>query len=301
MKRIFVYLVMALSAMLCSCQETSGQKYVTTEADKAVAESLLKKMHDAYVGSKDAGKELSTPELMILAAKELLGTEYVAGTLEEDPENEQLRIYLTRTDCILFVETCLNLARTVKQAGNKVPSFDDFALNVAGTRYRKEPPYTYGDRIHYTTEWIRRQEGRLDDITLELGGRTYDHPIRFMSEHPNSYKQLAGADSIPRAALDLKVISEVEDELNEIPMTYIPKDMVESVAKDIRSGDIICYVSSVEGLDIAHVALAYVEDGRVGFIHASQKDGKVEIDGKTIAEYVVPRSNLSGIKVVRPL
>ncbi|MBO4230351.1 MAG: DUF1460 domain-containing protein, partial [Bacteroidales bacterium] len=69
----------------------------------------------------------------------------------------------------------------------------------------------------------------------------------------------------------------------------------------IQSGDIICFVSTVEGLDIAHVGMAYVEDGRVGFIHASQNDGKVVIDSRTIVEYVLPRRNLSGIKVVRPL
>ena len=141
----------------------------------------------------------------------------------------------------------------------------------------------------------------MKDITLELGGETYDHPICFMTSNPKSYKQLADADNIPRAALDLKKIAEVEAELNKEPMTYIPTAKVEAAAKVIKSGDIICYVSNVEGLDIAHVALAYVENGRVGFIHASQKDGKVEIDKQTIAEYVGSRSHLSGIKVVRPL
>ncbi|MBQ6254863.1 MAG: DUF1460 domain-containing protein [Bacteroidales bacterium] len=284
---------MALLAMTLGCQESSGQRYITTDADKEVAARILATLHE--------NKDLSTPELMVIAAKDLLGTPYVASTLEEDPFNEELRVYLTKTDCILFVETCLNLARTVKQSANKVPGFDAFAANVAKTRYRKAPPYTYSDRIHYTTDWLRRQEGSLEDLTLSLGGKEDPRPINFMTRHPKSYKQLADADNIPRAALDLGRIGEVEDELNKIPMTYIPKDRIAAAAKGIRSGDIICFVSSVEGLDIAHVAIAYVEDGRVGFIHASQADGKVEIDGRTIEEYVRPRSNLSGIKVVRPL
>lgn len=291
MKRM-ITLFVALFAFL-SCHVSAGQDYVTTAADKVKAEEVMKKL---------SGEKLSTPELMVKAAKELMGTAYVAGTLEEDPTKEQLRIYLTKTDCILFVETCLNLAKTVKQMEGAAPSFGAYARNVAGTRYRCKPPYTYGDRIHYTTEWIRRQEGKyLKDITLELGGETYDHPIHFMTSNPKSYKQLADADNIPRAALDLKKIAGVEAELNKEPMTYIPKAKVVAAAKGIKSGDIICYVSNVEGLDIAHVALAYVEDGRVGFIHASQKDGKVEIDKQTIAEYVGSRSHLSGIKVVRPL
>ena len=300
MKRINTLFV-ALFAFT-SCLVSRGQDYVTTQADVARAEEVMGVLHRAEVDASAAGNPLSVSELMVMAAKELLGTAYVAGTLEENPDNEQLRVYVTKTDCILFVETCFNMARTVKQKGPKQPSFSDYAKNVASTRYRCKPPYTYGDRIHYTTEWIRRQEGKdLKDITLELGGEIYDHPIRFMSSNPKSYKQLADADDIPRAALDLKKISEVEAELNKEPMTFIPKSKVAEAAKGIKSGDIICYVSKVEGLDIAHVAMAYVEGGRVGFIHASQADGKVEIDKQTIAEYVGSRSHLTGIKVVRPL
>ena len=300
MKRINTLLV-ALFAFT-SCLVSSGQDYVTTQADVAKAEEVMAVLHDAEVEAIAAGKPLSVPELMVMAAKELMGTAYVGGTLEEDLEKEQLRIYLTKTDCILFVETCLNLARTVKQKEGRVPSFADFAKNVAGTRYRCKPPYTYGDRIHYTTEWIRRQEGKdLKDITMELGGEIYNHPIHFMTSNYKSYKQLANADDIPRAALDLKKIGEVEADLNKEPMTYIPKSKVAEIAGGIKSGDIICYVSKVEGLDIAHVAMAYVENGKVGFIHASQADGKVETDKQTIAEYVSSRSHLTGIKVVRPL
>lgn len=292
MRRVYCF-IMALFAMIAGCRESYGQQYITTDADKMVAGRVLATLYEE--------KDLSTPELMVIAAKDLLGTEYVAGTLEEDPSSENLRVYLTKTDCILFVETCLNLARTARQAGKTAPGFDDFAANVARTRYRKKPPYTYGDRIHYTTEWIRRQEGSLEDMTMSLGGVEDPRPINFMTSHPKSYKQISDADNIPRAALDLKRISEVEEELNKVPMTYIPKDKIARAAEGIRSGDIICFVSSVEGLDIAHVGIALVENGRVGFIHASQADGKVEIDGRTIEEYVRPRSNLSGIKVVRPL
>ena len=286
-------LLMALFAML-SCQFSFGQKYITTGADRALAEKVMKSL----LSESGAGKDFPVPELMVRAAMELMGTPYVAGTLEEDPIHEQLRIYLTKTDCILFVETCLNLALTVRDGSS---SFEDYASHVARTRYRCKPPYTYGDRIHYTTEWIRRQEGVLKDITLELGGEVNDHPINFMSQNYKSYKQLVDADNIPRAALDLKKITEIEEALNKEPMTFIPKSKVASAAAGIKTGDIICYVSNVKGLDIAHVAIAYVKDGRVGFIHASQKDGKVEIDRQTIEEYVSSRSNLSGIKVVRPL
>jgi hypothetical protein len=136
---------------------------------------------------------------------------------------------------------------------------------------------------------------------MDLGGEVYDHPINYMSTHPESYKQLGNARNIPRAALALQKISDTEAELNRTPMTYIPKAKVAGIEDKIKTGDIICFVSAVEGLDIAHVAIAYVKDGKVGFIHASQAAGKVIIDPKSIAGYISSRTNLAGIKVVRPL
>ena len=296
MRRISVVL-MALFAMFFGCRVSSGQvNCVTTPQDKELAVKIMRDL------SEDAASGLSAGDLMVLAAKKLLGTPYVAWTLDEDPNEENLRIFLTKTDCIIFVETCLGLVRTVMESAGTEPSFESFAANVAKTRYRKDtPPYSYSDRVHYTTEWIRRQEGDLIDLSLQLGGKENDHPIHFMSRHPKSYKQLADAENIPRTALDLKRIGEIEEELNRAPMTYIPKNKIPSAVEGIKSGDIICFVSTVDGLDIAHVGIALVENGKVGFIHASQKEEKVVIDGKTIEEYVVPRSNLSGIKVVRPL
>ena len=215
MKRTLA-LFMALFAILFRPAFSSAQDYVTTAQDKAMAEKVLNLLHEKYLSARISGEPMETADLMVIAAKELIGVPYVAGTLDEDPLTEKMRVYLTKTDCILFVETCLNLARTVIQAGESSPSFNDFVSNIARTRYRKDPPYSYSDRIHYTTEWIRRQEGTLKDMTMELSGEINDHPISFMSEHPKSYKQLADADNIPRAALDLKAIEDVEKELKRL-------------------------------------------------------------------------------------
>lgn len=286
-----------VAATVFSLAVSAQTRYISTERDTARAAEIMETLYNA----KKAGVASSTQDLMVIAAKLMLETPYVAGTLDVDPLKEDLRIYLTKTDCILFVEACIDLARTVK-ASSDVPLFEDFAEMVASTRYRCEPPFSYSDRIHYTTEWIRRQEGgSLKDITLDLGGEVYDHPVGYMSKNYKRYAQLKDAANIPRAALDLDRIGKVEEELNKEPMTFIPSSEVAGIAGKIQSGDIICYVSKVDGLDIAHVAMAVVENGRVGFIHASQNAGKVVIDSQTIAEYVNSRSNLSGIKVIRPL
>ena len=66
---------------------------VTTPKDVAKAERIMEIM---------ASREGSTADRMIVAAKEMLGTDYVASTLEAG-DKEELRVYTTKTDCIIFV------------------------------------------------------------------------------------------------------------------------------------------------------------------------------------------------------
>ena len=254
----------------------------------------------------------TTARAALVAARALLDQPYVASTLEGG-DHEQPRIYLTRTDCILFVEACHCLAHTALTASH--PSFADYARNVVHRRYREPVVRNYSDRIHYTTEWVRRAEadGWVHDITLDLGGSVWEHPIGYMSHNASKYEHLKNAGSDPVQQHDLEVIARVENDLNARPHTYIPREQVAAAAEGIRSGDIICYCSGVEGLDIAHVAMAWVTDpegnlvfgdapagSRIGFVHASMAGMKVMVDPKTIADYVAGRKGLSGIKVVRP-
>lgn len=304
MKRFLHILLFTLAlGLVPGCNNGRGQnspdpryEVVTTPEDSLLAENILRSL----VGEKD----LPTPELMLKAGTALLGQPYVAGTLEGG-DHEQVRVYLTQTDCILFVETVMNLALTAKQGKT---SFGDLADNIRLSRYRDGVVENYSDRIHYTTEWIRncQDRGILEDITLDLGGEVYDHPISYMSTHSGAYKHLKDAASDSVAAHDLEVITEVEKKLNEIPLTYIPQDRIAQAAPLIRTGDIIGYMSTVEGLDIAHVVMAYVQvdpsypDGRkVGFMHASMGKMQVIVDPKTIEQYVKDSRSINGIKVMR--
>lgn len=249
-----------------------------------------------------------TADLMVRAALQLLGTPYVAGTLEEG-DREECRVYLTKTDCILFVETCMNIALTVKQYGEKA-SYADLCDMVRLSRYRDGRVESYADRIHYTTEWIRQGEARgiVRDATMDLGGVEYDHPIFYMSKNYERYGHLknAGTDSVQ--AKSLARIREVEKTLNGQPFTYIPQDSIGACADRIRTGDIIGFMSATEGLDIAHVAMAYVQEDpsypggrKVGFIHASYGAKKVIVDPLSIEEYVKSSDSITGIKVVNVL
>ena len=271
---------MMMPLLACGQVRREVPGWVTTPADSLLAERVLAEL------ALHAGE--SMPDLMVRAGNALIGQPYVAGTLDDEP-GEKLRIYLTRTDCILFVETCLALARTTVQGGD----FQVFADEIRQSRYRGGRVESYADRLHYTSEWGMQGEARgtLRDVTQDLGGIRLDHPINYMSSHPDSYPLMDDVDAI----------REAEAGINAKPRYYIPKNRLGEALKGIRSGDIIGLVTSVEGLDISHVMMAVVDKpGTVRLLHASTGPMKVVIDSRTLPEYLAARSSVTGIQVLRP-
>lgn len=282
---LLLFFALALQAQELCVNQCNITSYVSRE-DSVLVEKKVAML-------KGAGSTVA--ELMVAAAKSMYGTPYVGGQLGLGDTQEKFRVVIGHTDCILFVEAMLCLSRTALSAPNGGPWYGWFASELAHCRYRN-PFYIrhFSDRIHYTTEWIRNLEnqGVVMDITLNLGGEEYDHPINYMSTHPSAYKM---------GKADVDRIAAVEKTLNEEPMTVIPPERIPSIASKVRSGDIICYVTSVEGLDISHVAIAYVDNGVLKFIHASSVEKKVVLDAKSVASYAAGRRGCVGIKVVRPL
>ena len=260
MKKYFLLLAFLFPFILCNGH---SETYATTEQDRALAEKVLKKL--------EAHQDENPGDLMVRAANALLGQPYVAGTLDELP-NEKLCVYLTRTDCILFVETCLGLVQTARR--NTV-SFEHFVSELQSSRYRNGVYSRYEDRLHYTTEWARQgvARGVLEDMTEALGGVRYDHPVHFMSMHPDAYPRMT----------DVEAIKAVEDSINAVPSTYIP-----------------LFNTSIDGLDVSHCAIAKVDAGKpVRFIHASTGAMKVILEPRTLEEYVMGRKAVTGIQVYR--
>ena len=277
MKKWFLLLVLLFPFLFC---HGHSETYVTTDQDRALAEKVLKKL--------EAHQDEEPGNLMVRAANALLGQPYVAGTLEELP-NEKLCVYLTRTDCILFVETCLGLVQTARR--NTV-SFDHFVSELQQSRYRDGKYYRYEDRLHYTTEWARQgvARGVLSEVTEALGGVRFDHPVHYMSTHPASYARMTDVDAI----------AEMERKINAEPSAYIPKANVNDALPGIRNGDILLFTSKTDGLDVAHCGIAKVVPGApVRFIHASTVPKKVVLEPRTLTEYLAGRKAVSGIQVYR--
>ena len=281
MKRLFLTISAVFAAILCFAQEDFMSNVRFSAASPAIFEKVA--------GALEPYREEPAGELIVRCAKEFLGTEYVAGTLETEPE--RLTINMDKTDCILFVEMCLAMVQTVKSDD---PTFENFCRNTQALRYRDGKVDGYASRNHYTSAWIRQGEknGIFKEMSRDLGGRRFWQELNFMSTHPESYKQLAADEAL------VDEIRSVERSLKG-DCWILPQADLARLAEGVRSGDIICYCTTVDGLDIGHVAIAVEQDGQMHFIHASTKAMKVVIDSQTIADYVKTHKATNGIRVVR--
>ena len=235
--------------------------------------------------------DLPAGELMVRAAGIFLGTPYTGGTLEHVPE--VLTVNLHETDCILLVETCTAMTLLLKHcADDGIPPFEDFCSMLRTLRYRDGITDGYPSRLHYTSEWLLQAQdnGFLQEVTAELGGIPLNQEFSFMSSHRDNYPRLREDDGA------LELIRRSEERLDTAAAYYyVPSDKIPEIEDNIQNGDIICFLSTVPGLDITHTGIACrEEDGSLHFIHASMKEGKVVLETRTLAEYA-----RSGIRVAR--
>jgi len=301
MKRAIVYLCLLWIPLVSMAQATglsSSQIRVTPE-DIAVYEKVMEVLAPL--------RGESMPVIIMKAAEAMLETPYAGGTLEHEPE--MLTVSLARTDCILLVEACVAMAQTARQEDR---SFEAFCENLKQFRYRDGMVDGYASRIHYTSEWILQAKAR--GLAAELSGNIAGTPLEqrfsYMSSHSEKYPLLASDKEL------VSRIAAMEERLRQEEYFFIPKTKLESNLDNIHHGDMICFVTNTEGLDISHVAFAFeyyecehdcCPDGRgcsngqrqLGFLHASSKEMKVVVDKMTLTGYVNGLASCSGIRVVR--
>lgn len=244
------------------------------------------------LASLDAGlAALPLNEVMVEIGKSFMGTPYVAGTLDENPDREIVVVNITGLDCVTFVENCLVMSRLLKKGKT---DFDSYLSELEKVRYRGGTNTGYASRLHYFSDWIYDNEakGIVTDITQEIGGDVYDKYIDFMSTHPNSYKQMASGEILSN-------MKTVETEINSRESYYIPQNKISSVYDKLQSGDIVGITSTIDGLDIAHTGLVYKDASGTYLLHASLKNKEVEISKTELMEYVKSNSKQDGIMVAR--
>lgn len=282
MKKSVVVTLCLLFCFSCTLnsQQQETQVYVTAE-DKAIFERFISVM--------ESKRLLPTADLIIETARFFLDTPYLGGTLEQEPEG--LVVNLRAFDCSTFVDNVYALTRTLKGDDR---SFDAYCNHLRQLRYREGQISDYTDRLHYTSDWIfeNQRKGLVQDITQAIGGESYPLHLDFMSTHPDSYKQLSGSpERIAR-------IQEIEQAINSRSYAYIPEADIDSRSAGMRNGDMVCFVTTINGLDHSHVGLIYWQGEKLTFIHASST-GKVIINETSLSQYVERIKSNSGVMIVR--
>lgn len=286
--RITVVFIALWMPLVASAGRLRGKDrvYVLPE-DKAVFGNYLAAMQ---------GKEaLPFDSVIMHTARFFIGTPYVGGTLEIEPEG--LAVNLRELDCFTFVETVISLSRMFA-SGDK--SWERFCDELRTLRYRNGRVRAYLDRLHYTSDWMfeneRRGAVRLLDAE-SAGARPYRFDLSFMSTHTGSYKQL-GADSA-----QIRKLQRIERSISRRKSyAYIPEAEIDSLSPRLKDGDVVGFLTTVKGLDISHVGIvSRAADGSLAFIHASQTAAKVILNPETIYQYVAQRKSCNGVILVRPL
>ncbi len=230
------------------------------------------------------------------------GTPYEAFTLESylraggsPSRTEPLTLSLTRFDCVSLVEACLAVARVARRGEGD--TWAAFAGEMERMRYRGGVRGTYASRLHYFSEWMSdgAARGLLRELGRELGGSEDRRPLRFMTEHRESYRALAN-DTV------FEQIAAMERSLDDSPRFVIPTVRIPAVLGDLESGDVIAFATSIRGLDVSHAAFAYRDpSGTMRVLHAPLSGGVVEVTAATLPQYVAAIRSATGILLARPL
>ena len=288
MKRL-VFLCM----LVCLSVQAEKVLAITYQDDRIDYTAEDRQIFDRYVRAMESKKHLLFGELIIETARFFMGTPYVASVLEKEPE--QLVVNLRELDCTTLVENVIALARTIKGADI---TFETFCSNLRQIRYRENVINDYTDRLHYFSDWIVENERKnlVRDETKAIGGQPYRLNLSFMSTHPDSYRQLKSNPA------RISIIAQTEKKISSSD-TYacIPEGQIEDCRDGMKNGDIVCFVTRIEGLDVSHTGFIYWQDQKLGFIHASSTAKQVTIESKSLSEYVTGISATTGIMIVRPV
>ena len=285
---LFIVLLMACGSKQTTQQvaqaATTTQMRFHCDSDTTVINGLLAKGNDSGIADANA--------LIEFYARQLLGTPYVAHTLEAD--EEVLTINIHELDCLTFIESLYALTRATL---NHRYSWRDYAANIENVRYRGGTMGDYSSRIHYISEWIidNHLRGNLVEVTPDLPHADYMvKNIDYMSKNPSQYRQLKN---------DTAMVEKIRrHELRQHRFPYLKRSWLDDkeVKAALRSGDFISLVTKADGLDVSHNGIIIVDDkGDPYLLDASMSGGKVMLESKPLFKFLERSKNNIGVRVFR--
>ncbi len=277
-----------LIALALTCATSYG---FSLEATRFHCADDTVKINRLLVEAKVAG--LSTPnQYMLYFGEQLLGTPYVAHTLEGD--KEYLTINIDQLDCTTFVETLVALTRTALQQS---PTWYTYAANLERIRYQGGKVDGYASRLHYISAWIveNAAAGIVREVTSIIpNADSQIKSLYYMSANRDKYPALA--DSATFAA-----IKKLESGYNMHMSPLLRKNdlMKKEVIASLQDGDIVCLTTKTEGLDVMHLGIVKFDGKKPHLLHASSSSKKVVVDKYDLYEMLRPMRNCTGVRILR--
>lgn len=247
---------------------------------------------NALLHKGKSSKIMQAEKLSIFFAKELMGTPYVAHTLEAD--KEYLTINIDELDCTTFVETLIALTKTTLSGRQ---SWRDFANNLENIRYRRGNMGDYSSRLHYMSDWImdNTNRGNIKEITSYFPRSSFEiKSINFMSEHRNLYSALKEDDIYNK----IKNI-EIGYRSHKCPILKKNYLIYKDIKKCLEEGYIVMLTTKVDGLDVSHLGIITIVDGEPFLLHASSIGNKVMVGPDSLQDMLRRSKDNTGIRVIR--
>ncbi len=287
LRTLSVVMITITMSVFSACSTESQQTVAQVVSDSTSAVRIQKLLDQGIILFKQTG---DVDTLIRFYAAEQLGIPYVGGLLEEPPA-EQLVVTLQGSDCVLFVEMTTAMILTTLSGSTQL---EDAESNIRMLRYRGGSINGYFSRLHYFGDWLQDNErkGLMTVLFQEQVTLPRLEPYHFMTTKREAYRQLADNDSL------FQLMSNHEEALNERLLRYVPTKSIPSTEKELQTGDIVAFVTTVDGLDVSHTAIIKKDGDRVGFWHASTT-GSVIVEPKTLYQYTADRRGLKGIIVAR--
>lgn len=234
---------------------------------------------------KDPGQRIAA------IAHKFIGRPYKAHTLEGSPE--MLTVNLDSLDCTTFVETVMALAYT---AGEGRTSWRDYIHNLEQLRYRGGVLNGYPSRLHYISDWIvnNSHRGNFREVTDRLPSVSYQvKTLDYMSRHRDDYPALADDKNY-------EGIKNVELGYRSHRFPYVKWEKTDSreVIDALGEGDILALTCSAKNLDVSHLGILTMVDGKPHLLHASSSEGVVTVSQHDLREFL-RRNRFTGIRVLR--
>ncbi|MCM2265905.1 MAG: DUF1460 domain-containing protein [Desulfuromonadales bacterium] len=209
---------------------------------------------------------------VVKISEKFLGTPYRARTLIGGADiPEQLVAEFGGVDCFTLLDYVEALRRSATP--------DDFPARLVEVRYR-DGIIAWDHRRHFFTDWAAAPDGRIVDVTVEVGGNQTRRAIKQLNRSAAGTRLLAGV------------------EVRERPVSLIPPQALDaSVSSRLRSGDYLGIYAPEEGLDVSHVGIVIRRDDHLYLRHASSRRESGRVIDSDLAAYLAGKS---GIVILRP-